>query len=97
MNIMEKNVCIRFNDSVMTISFDTFLSIIFENIKTEICYYDDVGELDDKLKLIQELNLINDENKSCICINFNDEKIKIYLQHLQVVYYIKQILYVIMF
>ena len=76
MNIFEKNICIDFNSTIMTLSFDTFLSIIFDNIKTDICYYDSIEELEDKLKTIQELNLINDENKSYICINFNDAKNK---------------------
>ena len=76
MNIFEKNVCLKFKDSVMTLAFDTFLSIIFENIKTEICYYDSIEELNDKLKLIQELNSFSIEDKSYICINFNDKENK---------------------
>ena len=74
MELTEKNIDLEFNDSFMTLGLNTFLSILFENITEEVNYYEEVSCLNDKLKLIEKvLELANDEN-DYLSINLNLDK-----------------------
>ena len=73
---LEKNVCLYLNGSFMTLSLDTFLSIIFENIKTEVSSYDTMNDLNNKLELIQQITQLNNDDKDFIRIILDKEENK---------------------
>lgn len=75
-NLLEKNVNLYFNGIYMVLSFDTFLSIIFENIKTEISSYDTIDDLNNKLELIQNIIKLDNNDKDFIHINLENKENK---------------------
>ena len=51
MDIFEKNIDLEFNGNIMTLSLNTFFSILFENIKEEVSSYEEVSYLRKKIRL----------------------------------------------
>lgn len=74
MDIFEKNIDLEFNGNIMTLSLNTFFSILFENIKEEVSSYEEVSYLRKKLDLIEKvLELANNET-DYVSINLNFDK-----------------------
>ena len=74
MELTEKNIDLEFNDSFMTLGLNTFLSILFENITEEVNYYKEVSCLNDKLKLIEKVLELANDDKEYLSINLNLDK-----------------------
>lgn len=74
MDIFEKNVDLEFNGNIMTLSLNTFFSILFENIKEEVSSYEEVSYLRNKLNLIEKVLELADNDNDYVSINLNFDK-----------------------
>lgn len=74
MDIFEKNVDLEFNGNIMTLSLNTFFSILFENIKEEVSSYEEVSYLRNKLNLIEKVLELADNDNDYVSINLNFNK-----------------------
>jgi len=74
MDIFEKNIDLEFNGNIMTLSLNTFLIILFENITEEVNFYEDVSCLNDKLNLIEKVLELANDDKEYLSINLNLDK-----------------------
>ena len=80
MDSLEKTIDLKLNQNYMSLTLNTFLSILFEDIKVEMPDFSKIKELNDKLELIQKvINLVN-KNDEYIFIDLdkseNEELLK---------------------
>ena len=74
MDTLEKNIYLEFNGNIMTFSLNTFLSILFENIKKKVSSYEEVSYLRNKLNLIEKVLELADNETDYVSINLNFDK-----------------------
>lgn len=71
MDSMEKTINLKLNENYMSLTLNTFLSILFEDIKMEIPDYSNIKELNDKLELIQKVITLVNKNDEDIFIDLD--------------------------
>ena len=71
MDSMEKTINLKLNENYLSLTLNTFLSILFEDIKMEIPDYSNIKELNDKLELIQKVITLVNKNDEDIFIDLD--------------------------
>ena len=74
MDILEKNICLHYKDyDIITLSANTFLNILFDELKSEITYFESINELNEYLSSIKKIIELNDD-KDYIHLNLEEDK-----------------------
>jgi len=71
MDSIEKIINLKFNENYMSLTLNTFFSILFEDIKMEIPDYSNIKELNNKLELIQKVITLVNKNEEDIFIDLD--------------------------
>ena len=76
MELMKLNIEFNYNNKLMTLSFKSFLNIVFENLNNKVYSCNDINYINRLLKIIQELieKASKYTNNNCMVIDLKDDE-----------------------